>query len=736
MSVNDAMPENTGLEGGQPPHEKRTNGHTVSVSNSDSPSDQVLDAGDSLGSPASVSETDADFDASDAPIDYASLDIPGADPSDDVQPFEVVSTPEHVTAAGAFFEAAKADESDAQRKRARTRSRVFSLMQYHRHPETGEPLFSQEQVEAGLAALGPSLHRWAYVWHRLDRLVEVDEGTGEPTCTGLKGDHWHAVLWTSEDRPTIRTVSDAFGIPSARVKTPREVAAQEGSEDHKGRNAAEKAFYDLAEYLTHESRRGTAIQGVHQTERYYLVDTTQPTHPGKYQYGRGRVVASFDFGRELDAHMAGRVSAADGGAAKSLRARKQKLRLAVMDGLTLAEAREADRAAYADDLPRLRELAKEFQQIQERERVAGLGEVWRKSFILAAGRTRAGKDLLLEALTAQLVWLASLAGLQWRTVKPAGRNALEGVAGADVVHHEDARYSVVPGYDEALRYFDPNQSTEVAARFTNRAAPAPRAILASTSETLGSFAYTLKRRASSEYLAELAADTRTAPRYPLDVDEFLLRIGWYVEVTKPEGTLDDVDAIRDAMVCAIYRVRDGDETRTQSVTTRTGDHLGDITTRHQLEPVAVIKGCDATARFLAVSIVQERNPDVAEAIPAETLAPVLAERQQIEASARREEESRSRAREIARLQTEIEVSRRVAAERERLEQEAALKAALRARCTCPSKPYYDRDHELDCPVLPESIRTSRVETARLERERKIALVKANGLDLSALSRTR
>ena len=91
-------------------------------------------------------------------------------------------------------------------------------------------------------------------------------------------------------------------------RPPKEIAAQEGTELHKGRNAAEKAFFDLAEYLTHESRGANAIQGVNQPERYYLVDRDQPGKPGKYQYGRGRVVANFDFSASLDAQTQARYS--------------------------------------------------------------------------------------------------------------------------------------------------------------------------------------------------------------------------------------------------------------------------------------------------------------------------------------------------------------------------------------------------------------------------------------------
>lgn len=284
---------------------------------------------------ATVVESDA--------VDFGELDVPGADESDDVEPVVVASTPEQVAAAHEFFVAAKAVESKAQRQRARKVSRVFSAMQYHRNPDTGEVMFTQEQLDAGLAALGDRLFRWAYIWHDSDRLVDVDEGTGDLRCVGIKGLHMHLVLWVADGdgpRLTVRTVSDSFEIPSSKVRVPNEV---DEIEKAAGRGAAERAFYDLCEYLTHESRGSNAIPGIHQPGRFYLVDRSQPGNPGKYQYGRGRVVANFDFGRELDAHMATRHHAADGGNAAKL----AKLYQAVGTGqMTLRQVREQEPAVY------------------------------------------------------------------------------------------------------------------------------------------------------------------------------------------------------------------------------------------------------------------------------------------------------------------------------------------------------------------------------------------------------
>lgn len=660
----------------EPSVQKRINGCTPLSGDSENPLDPShinnVHAHDSSGSCAAVSETAAEDSFSDAAVDVTKLDIPGADFSDDVAPLLVESTVEQLEEVSAFFEAAKAAESPGQLKRARIQSRVFSVMQYRQHPETGEIMLTQEQIDEGLATLADRVHKYAYVWHDRDRLVAVDEGTGEPFCVGIKGLHAHLVLWMTEDRPTIRTVSDAFSIPAARVKPPREIAAQDGIDEHKGRNAAEKAFFDLSEYLVHESRGRSSLPGVHQPERHYLVDKTQDGNPGKYQYGRGRVVANFDFSKELDAHMAGRKSAAEG--ATSLRSRKVKLRRAVMDGMPLREAREKDRDAYADDLPRLEKLAREYEEISGQQIASQIGSVWRKSLVVATGRTRAGKDTLLGELASQLTWLAKLAGFSWYSVSPAGKNTLEGVGRAEIVHHEDMRYKLLPGYDEALRYFDPNQAVEAGTRFTNTAAPTPRLIMVSSSETLYSLGYTLKRRMTSEYLAEVASDPQRRPRHPLDIDEFLYRVAWHVEVSKPEGAGDDVEVIRDGMMVAISRVREGtDEPRIQRVTTRGGEFIGGIRTQHTLEPVAVIRGCENAARFLALSIVQERNPDVVESMPDDRWDELSSGREAIVEGAHAEQMRLEAAREAAAELAEIHRERQALrdAEERRRAQEAA-----------------------------------------------------------------
>lgn len=600
--------------------DKWTNGRINVAPENVSPSQVHADTGDSLGSPVSVSQTDADLDVSDA--HFADLDVPGADPDDHTPPVVVASTEAHVEAAQQFFEQAKAGESAEQVKRARTRSRVFSVMQYLSHPDSGVPMFSQEQLDAGLAALADSTHRSAYIWHDSDRLVAVDDGTLDVICTGLKGLHMHLMLWCTEDRPTIRTVSDALQIPSARVRVPREVAAQGGGADHKGRNAAEKAFYDLAEYLVHETRGKDGLRGTQQPERFYLVDKDQPGNPGKYQYGRGRVVANFDFSHDLEAHMAGRANAVAAEGGSSLTRRKRRLRRLVSEGTTLDEAEALDLDAFLDDLPRLEAVRRRWEEKNQTDPAVGLGTQWYKPTILLLGPKGSGKGVIADEINAQTRAVAALAGREWTSVQPPGRNALEGVGSAEIVHHDDLRGSAFPGYDEALRYFDPNRATEAWQRHSRIGRTcAPRLILVSSSETILTLGMGLKTRKDIEQLAITERDPHR--RFPaLDIDEYLRRIGWVVEVHLPGGlglellpATERLATVRREVMASIRRVRMDGERRTEMVASRSGQRAGRITTTHRLVEVGVLKGAAEIARFLVANVMADCSPDVVADVP-------------------------------------------------------------------------------------------------------------------------
>lgn len=447
MSVDEvhAVADDHDLSASKPSHPaddgRRANGCTDATTSArpSAPTEtQASQARDSLGSRASDSKTDA----SAPPLDALHLSIPGADESDDVTPCEVTSAPDDVAAARTFFASVKASESADQKKRARKVSRVISVMQYHQHPERGDVIFTQEQLDEGLAALADRLYRWAYVWHDSDRLVEVDEGTTEMVCCGLKGLHVHIVLWFKDidgPRPTVRTVSDAFTVPSPRVRVPNEV---DEIEKNAGRGAAEKAFYDLCEYLCHETRGASGIVGIHHPDRHYLVDKSQQGQPGKYQYGRGRVVANFDFSASLDAHMATRHDAAEGGTGAKL----SKLFQAVGQGtLTLKQVRAQEPAIYfaKGNLAHLQKLRQDFMLHQPAPRHRT--NYYIGSPVAAVRKGRTGKTQLAK-LFARMLY-PDLEADECYHVATDARVPLQNYKGQPVIIWDD--YSV-PGLLAAL----------------------------------------------------------------------------------------------------------------------------------------------------------------------------------------------------------------------------------------------------------------------------------------------
>lgn len=331
----------------------------------------------------------------------------------------------------------------------------------------------------------------------------------------------------------------------------------------------------------------------------------------KHVYPRDEVWASdgFDLSAFLDAGRPG--GRRKGGSAGGMTARVATLRLLVgHDGGSLADARRLDFEAYAADLPRLKLLAEDYAS--QPENAPRLGENRKKASALFLGRSRAGKDTLVDETACQLTRLAGLAGHVWTTVRPAGEHAIENIGSAEIVHHEDVRFQFTRSYDDLLRYLDPNHATFAAARNRNLAPTAPRAILMTSSETLGSLSLSMKARKSSENLAPSADDFGA-----VNVDEFLFRLGFVVEVTKPSAIgLHDIAGTKREMVVAISRVAMEEESHVDEVLNRDGDtRLGRIRTSHRLEAVAVIKGCEPAARFLAHEIIAQFSPDIAALIP-------------------------------------------------------------------------------------------------------------------------
>lgn len=521
------------------------------------------------------------------------IDEPVSDQESTTGFYTLNSTSEEVEQVHDFTARQVAAMTDSQKEHARNKGRCFSLMQYRTHKETGEVMLTQEQIDAGLAALEEQglLDRYAVIFH--DKDVEGGHRwhLGTPTAPP-KPLHMHAAVLLKDGRMRVGQVARLFDLPPSRVEV--------GGDQRRGRWAAEQGFFDLCQYLVHENaqNQGRRAKG----------------EPYDYPYPRSEVKANFDFSEFLDGGLPG------GGNSKkeTLAERRRHLRRLVgQEGMTLEEAEATDFDAFADDLPRLEKLRDRYLE----QRPSGVGSVYSKASVLITGASRQGKDVLGDLVSELAQRIASQAGQEWRMVRPSGENAAEDVGDAQIAHHEDVRATFMRSYDGTLRYLDPHHSTRQEARFRNRPATDPRLITMTSSCMPTELALTLKRRKSSDELARLhAEEARNANGHgviPLDVDEFFYRLGFLVTVHRqqPWGLHDPIDKVMEQMVVAVYRVERTETTRQESVIARDGVPIGAIKTARREDLIAVIKGAQRAASFIVMELLRTHSPDVVAALP-------------------------------------------------------------------------------------------------------------------------
>ena len=132
------------------------------------------------------------------------------------------------------------------------RRKIFNIMQYLKHPDTGEELINELVVKQALEVLkAKEGMKYAYILHDKDR---KEDGT-------LKPPHYHIVL-SFKNIVSITEIAKAFRIETQYVSVPKA---------HKWRNA----FLDCVEYLTHSEEKQQEL--------------------GKYLYDDSEVFANFDW---------------------------------------------------------------------------------------------------------------------------------------------------------------------------------------------------------------------------------------------------------------------------------------------------------------------------------------------------------------------------------------------------------------------------------------------------------
>lgn len=200
------------------------------------------------------------------------------------------------------------------------KARIFFLMQYEKHPVTGETLWTQEQIEEGLDH--KTIKEWAWVYHDKDVWSENDELEDPSHVQGeLKPPHWHVAINMPKNNTEVEVIARWFGIPMNFVEMKRGAGA----------------FLDCVEYLTHEHPKQQAL--------------------GKTLYPDEEIHCSKDFNwrKALDDR---NLSRAKYGTTLD---RKTMLRMAVLQGeMTLREVKRRYPLNYMQDKEKLEKLRLEY----------------------------------------------------------------------------------------------------------------------------------------------------------------------------------------------------------------------------------------------------------------------------------------------------------------------------------------------------------------------------------------
>lgn len=203
------------------------------------------------------------------------------------------------------------------------KARIFNIMQYERHPETGAPLLSRDMIVSALTH--KSCTRWAFICHDKDVYSQADEEADANHVQGQKKPrHWHIVVQCA-NAVEVATIARWFGISENFIDVPKGAGA----------------FLDCVEYLTHETDR-------------------QQNLLGKVLYEDGEVEANFDWRDELSKRAVNRARYG-----KDLNEKDQMRQNVLKYGWTLRMCMEHDSVAYASDVPTLQRLRADYLSRQK-----------------------------------------------------------------------------------------------------------------------------------------------------------------------------------------------------------------------------------------------------------------------------------------------------------------------------------------------------------------------------------
>ena len=235
------------------------------------------------------------------------------------------------------------------------KARIFNIMQYEQHPETGEVLLTEETIKSALLS-HRTIKRWAYICHDKDVYSALDEEHDPTHVQGTtKPRHWHICIETGTNQIEVGVIAKWFKIADNFVNVA------------KGRGA----FLDIVRYLTHEDDKQQAL--------------------GKRLYPDEEVKASvgFDFRTELDKRAENKLKyGAD------LDPGEQMCFDVLYNGKTLADCVNEDRMLYKDNMDKLKKFRLDYLARQN-------PPAFRINYYVQ-GKGGAGKGLMSRAIARSL----------------------------------------------------------------------------------------------------------------------------------------------------------------------------------------------------------------------------------------------------------------------------------------------------------------------------------------------
>lgn len=289
--------------------------------------------------------------------------------------------------------------------------RIFNIMQYEKHPETGEVLLTEERIKLALMS-HKTIKRWAYICHNKDVYSALDEEQNpEHTAGEVKPPHWHIVTECGSNIE-IGVIAKWFGIADNYVETAKGAGA----------------FLDCVQYLTHEQEKQQML--------------------GKRLYDDSEVQSNFEFRAELDKRAENKIKYG-----RDLNLKEQIRTDVLLHGMTLRQVIEKYPYEYQQDFAYL-----ERCRIRYISKIAPMPE--RRINFYIEGSGGIGKGLISRALAKALIDRKGvLSDDEIFFEVGANRTNFEGYDGQPVLIWNDCRASTLltklEGRENVFNVFDP-----------------------------------------------------------------------------------------------------------------------------------------------------------------------------------------------------------------------------------------------------------------------------------------